>query len=39
MGPGHFEHINFKGTMTFPIERYAEFLLTRPGRAKLSTMG
>lgn len=39
MGPGHFEHINFKGTMTFPIERYAEFLLTRPGRAKLSTTG
>lgn len=34
MGPGHFEHINFKGTIAFPIERYAEFLLRQPSRSR-----
>jgi len=39
MGPGHFAHINFKGTIAFPIERYAEFLLRQPGQSKRTVNG
>lgn len=27
MGPAHFGHVNFRGTLNFPIERYQEVLL------------
>ncbi len=27
MGPAHFAHVNFRGTLSFPIERYREMLL------------
>ncbi|WP_175795890.1 Tn3 family transposase [Burkholderia anthina] len=27
MGPAHFAHVNFRGILTFPIERYGEVLL------------
>nr|WP_226382964.1 transposase [Burkholderia mayonis] len=27
MGPAHFAHVNFRGTLSFPIDRYAEMLL------------
>ncbi|MFP3556991.1 Tn3 family transposase [Paraburkholderia sp. SIMBA_049] len=27
MGPAHFAHINFRGTLSFPIDRYREMLL------------
>ncbi|MPW18135.1 Tn3 family transposase [Paraburkholderia sp. CNPSo 3157] len=27
MGPAHFTHVNFRGTLSFPIDRYREMLL------------
>jgi hypothetical protein len=27
MGPGHFAHINFKGTIAFNVDPYADVLL------------
>jgi TnpA family transposase len=27
MGPAHFAHVNFRGTMSFPLDRYSEILL------------
>lgn len=27
LGPAHFAHVNFRGTMSFPLERYQEMLL------------
>jgi hypothetical protein len=27
MGPAHFAHVNFRGTLSFPIDRYREMLL------------
>ncbi|KVE10667.1 transposase [Burkholderia vietnamiensis] len=35
MGPAHFAHVNFRGTLSFPIDRYGEVLLeaARPGNA------
>lgn len=35
MGPGHFPHINFRGTFRFGVERYAEVLLQRPAKSNL----
>jgi hypothetical protein len=27
MGPAHFAHVNFRGTLSFPIDMYQEVLL------------
>lgn len=27
MGPAHFAHVNFRGTLSFPLDRYVEALL------------
>ncbi|WP_459569108.1 Tn3 family transposase, partial [Cupriavidus sp. 8B] len=27
MGPAHFAHVNFRGTLSFPVHRYQEMLL------------
>ncbi|AYQ43550.1 Tn3 family transposase [Burkholderia lata] len=27
MGPAHFAHVNFRGTLSFPVDRYGEILL------------
>lgn len=32
MGPAHFAHINFRGTMRFGIERFAQSLIDDPSR-------
>ncbi len=29
IGPAHFSHINFRGTMRFGVERYADALVQR----------
>jgi hypothetical protein len=29
IGPAHFSHINFRGTMRFGVEKYAEALVQR----------
>lgn len=29
IGPVHFEHVNFKGTITFEIDSYADALIQR----------
>lgn len=34
MGPVHFSHINFRGTFSFGVARYAESLLQRPSFRK-----
>jgi TnpA family transposase len=34
MGPVHFGHVNFRGTMSFAVERYAESLLERPANSR-----
>lgn len=39
MGPGHFAHVNFRGTFRFGVERYAEALLQRPTKANLKSFG
>ena len=39
MGPGHFEHINFRGMFRFGVERYAETLLQRPAIARSTKYG
>jgi len=36
IGPVHFGHINFRGTMSFSIERYADILLKRPSGVRRS---
>uniref|UniRef100_UPI00355C261E Tn3 family transposase n=1 Tax=Burkholderia cenocepacia TaxID=95486 RepID=UPI00355C261E len=28
MGPAHFAHLNFRGTLSFPIEQYSDVFLT-----------
>ncbi|MFZ6682218.1 Tn3 family transposase [Undibacterium sp. Tian12W] len=33
MGPGHFSHINFRGTFRFSVERYADALLQATTRS------
>ncbi len=33
MGPVHFGNINFRGTMTFGVDRYADALLVKNGSA------
>ncbi|MDN7631626.1 Tn3 family transposase [Burkholderia cenocepacia] len=30
MGPAHFAHVNFRGTLSFPIDQYHEMLLDAP---------
>ena len=30
MGPVHFSHINFRGTLQFPLQRYREALIAKP---------
>ena len=32
IGPGHFAHINFRGTMRFGVEKYADALVQRQPR-------
>lgn len=27
MGPAHFAHVNFRGTLSFPVDRYGDVLL------------
>lgn len=34
MGPVHFANVNFRGTMAFKVERFAEVLLYRSSRAR-----
>ncbi|MBL8308795.1 MAG: Tn3 family transposase [Burkholderiales bacterium] len=34
MGPVHFGHVNFRGTMSFAVEHYAEALLERPATSR-----
>lgn len=29
MGPAHFAHVNFRGTLSFPLDRYVEALLSQ----------
>ncbi|MGF6546870.1 TnpA family transposase [Paraburkholderia youngii] len=36
MGPAHFTHVNFRGTLSFPIDRYREFLLYAPLRRRIA---
>jgi len=39
MGPGHFEHVNFRGMFRFGVERYAEMLLQPPATMRSARNG
>lgn len=39
MGPGHFAHINFRGTFKFGVDRYADILLQRPQKSRPRQQG
>ncbi|MBS2132233.1 Tn3 family transposase (plasmid) [Burkholderia thailandensis] len=36
MGPAHFAHVNFRGTLSFPIDRYGEALLEPTPRQRVT---
>ncbi|MGF6292911.1 Tn3 family transposase [Paraburkholderia youngii] len=36
MGPAHFTHVKFRGTLSFPIDRYREMLLDAPLRRRIA---
>jgi TnpA family transposase len=39
IGPAHFGHINFRGTFSFALERYADLLIhAGPSRARVTTL-
>jgi hypothetical protein len=35
MGPAHFSHINFRGMLQFPLQRYRHALLVTSAKASL----
>jgi hypothetical protein len=37
MGPVHFGHINFRGTINFKVEEFVDALVQRPTRRRTGT--
>jgi TnpA family transposase len=38
MGPAHFAHVNFRGTLSFPLDRYAEVLFEAPSEQRVTIL-
>lgn len=38
MGPAHFAHVNFRGTLSFPVDRYVEALLEVAPQSRVTSL-